>query len=292
MTPISSESPLSCCPSGASASLRLCLRNAALPGEEDGPCLGMHPCDMRHRGLAANDLLILRAADRTVFLRAAPGVGLRRGEASVLMSEMARAAGGGLLVQLPTAADGSLSGEVDKVAAGYPLCAICRYDSVDEAEAARNRVSDFGRGFDYASARLAGKGGRWLVWRAVARYPLSREQLVGLDACLGVAVSSSSVRYEDAQRQIDKAVQLEGGEVVAVRLAGEAVAFEWLKTVLPDGLLPAGQARLALAPVSRLPETVHQQGGCGDGNGVVPGCTEGSARARKELPSGYQGGGT
>lgn len=67
--------------------------------------------------------------------------------------------------------------------------------------------------------------------------------------------------YDDPRRAIGKRVRLEDGRIVAVRLAGETLARDWLKELWLTGRADSELRRWLLAPLGAAPGRPSQGAG-------------------------------
>lgn len=143
--------------------------------------------------------------------------------------------------------------EVVRSGLNYPLAALRRCQDVAEAlrvlAAARRLLPDFA----YASVGLYGRAHPLVLFRAATAAPVDAKALAAIDQCFGLLGESDVMVYEDAQRRISKKAVLPGGQLLAVRLAGETLAQVWLKEAMAEGELAASLLRFILAPSAQAP---------------------------------------
>ncbi|NJD25600.1 MAG: nitrate reductase [Betaproteobacteria bacterium] len=232
---------------------------------EDEPLLAMHPCDMLHRGLADGDIASIRNGRGEIRVRVAERTGLAKGRAWLPMhwgSQFMNSAGANGLTS--AAADPysfqpelkHATVQVERLDLPYPLAVLRRCADTGEALAlladARRLLGEF----PYATIGLYGRQSPLVVGRAATAEPLSAELIAALDARFGMADEEGAIVYADASRRVSKKAVARGGRLMAIRLAGEALAQVWLKQAMAEDELDAGLIRFALAPSARPPVSV------------------------------------
>jgi assimilatory nitrate reductase catalytic subunit len=107
--------------------------------------------------------------------------------------------------------------------------------------------------FAYASLAPTGREQRpALLLKAAATTAPDAELLAQIDALLGLD-QGPVMAYDDPRRGVGKRLRTEGGRIVAVRLAGEIAARDWLKGLWEQGSSDAELRRWLLAPLATPP---------------------------------------
>jgi assimilatory nitrate reductase catalytic subunit len=232
---------------------------------EDEPLLAMHPCDMRHRGLADGDIARVRNGRGEIRVRVAAQAGLAKGCAWLPMhwgSRFMNSAGANALTcdaadphsRQPELKHAAV--QVERLDLTYPLAVLRRCADTDAAlnlmAEARRLLADF----PYATVGLYGRQSPLVVFRAATAEPLPAERIAALDALFGMVGDEGAIVYADASRRVSKKAVARDGRLMAIRLAGEALAQAWLKQAMAEDELDAGLIRFALAPSARAPVSV------------------------------------
>ena len=68
------------------------------------------------------------------------------------------------------------------------------------------------------------------------------------------------MRFSDKKRGISKRARIEGGLLLAVRLAGETKARDWVAELMARGELPLDLRRWLMAPVEKPPSGSRTRG--------------------------------
>jgi assimilatory nitrate reductase catalytic subunit len=230
---------------------------------DDEPLLAMHSCDMRHRGLEADDLVNVSNPRGNIVVRVSEGAGLKRGRAWLPMhwgNRFMNSAGVNALTisacdpysQQPELKHAAVA--INKADLPWPLvvlrkCAAGELESLALLDKARTLLP----AFSYASVGLYGRAEPLVIFRAAMKVPLTDAQLQEIDALFGLAEETSAIVYADKQRQISKRAVTLDGKLLGVRLAGETLAQSWLKDVMADDTLDATLIRWAVAPIGKAP---------------------------------------
>lgn len=114
--------------------------------------------------------------------------------------------------------------------------------------------------FDHASFSLAGRERPALLVSAAHHEAPGADLLERIDRQLEL-LDGPILAYDDPRRAIGKRVRLEDGRIVAVRLAGETLARDWLKELWLTGRADSELRRWLLAPLGAAPGRPSQ--GCG-----------------------------
>jgi assimilatory nitrate reductase catalytic subunit len=229
---------------------------------EDEPLLGMHACDMRHRGLASGDLVKVTSRRGEMVVRIAEQAGLKKGRVWLPMhwgSQFMNSAGANGLIsdaidpysQQPELKHAAV--QVSRTDLPYPLCVIRRCASQTEAIALQQKARVLLQRFAYATLGLYGSKTPLVVFRAAQASPIDSAVIAEIDQLFGLAGEAGALHFADAARHVRKKALAHQGRLLGVRLAGEAVAQAWLKQAIAEDELDAGLIRFALAPTAKPP---------------------------------------
>ena len=232
---------------------------------EDEPILRMHPCDLRHRGLAAADLVRVFNGRGEIVVRAEVGAELAKGRAWLPMhwgSRFMNGAGANALT--PDATDPysfqpelkHAAVQVAKAELPYPLAVVRRCADQAAALELLAAARAFLPRLPYATATLYGRSNPLVVLRGALAEPATPELLAELDRVFAMADAAGAIVYNDARRRISKRAINQGGSLVGVRLAGETLAMGWLRQAMAEDDLDPGLIRFALAPSAKPPAAV------------------------------------
>jgi assimilatory nitrate reductase catalytic subunit len=232
---------------------------------EDEPLLAMHPCDMRHRGLASGDIARVFNRRGETVVRVVEQEGLAKGRAWMPMhwgNQFMSGAGVNALSsdatdpysQQPELKHAAV--EIVRLELPYPLAVLRRCADTGQALELLAAARALLPGFAYATVGLYGRQSPLVVFRAATPEPIAAERLAAIDALFDLDASDGAIVYADASRQIAKKAIAREGRLYGIRLAGEALAQGWLKQAMAEDELDAGLIRFALAPTARPPVSV------------------------------------
>ena len=108
--------------------------------------------------------------------------------------------------------------------------------------------------FEYASVGLFGHRHEGVIFRAAASVPLSPNFVAEVDAILGLNETESVLAYEDKRRSVGRRLRIKNGKLAAVRLSGDAMAKDWLRDWLAEGMSVTHLTRVLLAPAVKPPQ--------------------------------------
>ena len=109
---------------------------------------------------------------------------------------------------------------------------------------------------DHATLTLAGREEPLLIfrgWIENEHFPWSKDLIREFDRELGLDDAQTALSFVDAKRNISKRAIIVGGALVAVRLAGETRAADWLRDLMISGASIPDLRRWLLAPVAQPP---------------------------------------
>ena len=127
-------------------------------------------------------------------------------------------------------------------------------------------MREHARAFDFASVVLQDGAHAGVVLRAACASAVSAEIVAAIDAILGLD-AHDVLRYDDGTRDLGRRFRIAGGQLVAVRLSGDATGEDWLREWLATGvdvsalrtalMVPRAQAPRAMPPRSRVVCSCH-----------------------------------
>lgn len=230
---------------------------ARLFGHVEEAVLGLHPDDMRRRRLQDGQLVKVESRRGSLILPVQRDESLQHGQAFLPMhwgDRFLKGLGINVLTQAsfdPLSKQPELKQagiQVEPVALPWQFFALAEGQVQQRFEALRPLFEDF----EYASFSLAGRERAALVIRAATRSAPDTELLKVIDRLLNL-VEGPVLAYDDPHRSVGKRVRLENGRIMALRLAGETAARQWLKGLWLDGEVDPDLRRWLLAPLSTLP---------------------------------------
>ncbi|MFZ2853278.1 MAG: molybdopterin-dependent oxidoreductase [Rhodocyclaceae bacterium] len=238
----------------------------------DEPVVEMNSCDMRHRGLEDGDLVRVHNARGSIVVPALAGAGMARGLAWLPMhwgSRFMNSPGANALT--PSAVDPySFQPElkhaavaVDAAKLPWPLVVIRRVENTLPEGASLDAATLLARArtllpeFEYASVAFNGRAAALMIFRAASATPLPEARLQEIDALFGLDDEAEAIVFVDARRNISKRALTRDGQMIGVRLAGDARAQGWIKQAIAEAQAGSGAgtglARWAVAPLSAPP---------------------------------------
>lgn len=232
---------------------------------EDEPLLTMHPCDLRHRGLASGDLARVFNRRGEAVVRVVAGEGLAKGRAWMPMhwgSQFMNTPGVNALVGDAIDPDSKqpelkhAAVEVVRAELPYPVAVLRRCADRDAALALLERAKSLLGEFPYAALALYGRSSPLVIFRAAAETALEAAAIDRLDTLFGLDGEAGAIVYADPSRAVAKKAVARDGGLFGVRLAGETLAQTWLKRAMAEDELDAGLLRYALAPSATPPVSV------------------------------------
>ncbi|HEX6827975.1 MAG TPA: molybdopterin dinucleotide binding domain-containing protein, partial [Burkholderiales bacterium] len=246
---------------------------ARLYSHEPEPLLHMHPDDLARRSLAAGDLVKVKSRRGEVVVKIAESRSLRPGQCFLPMHWGAARMGGLGVNALTISATDPYSKQpelkhaavrVERFTAGRALVALARAPRsapVDHPSplALLEKLRTWLPRFPYASLTLLGRDDPVVVLKARCE-ALTPELLEALDRELGLDDPARVLSYQDTQRDIAKRARVEDDTLLAVRLAGETRATEWLAELMAQGASAAPLRPWLLAPLSQPPAGTAARG--------------------------------
>ncbi|WP_394558202.1 molybdopterin-dependent oxidoreductase [Aquipseudomonas alcaligenes] len=231
---------------------------ARLFGHAPEAALTLHPDELARRGLQAGELIHLRSRRGGLILPVQADDALRPGQAYLPMhwgDRFLKGLGTNVLTQpafdpLSKQPELKLSAvEVERAELPWQFFALVEGDVQRRLTALRPLFE----GFAYASLAPTGREQRpALLIKAAAEKAPDAKLLAEIDALLGID-QGPVLAYDDAKRRVGKRVRIENGRIVAIRLAGETAARDWLKGLWEQGSSDADLRRWLLAPLATPP---------------------------------------
>lgn len=230
---------------------------ARLFGHVEEALLGMNAEDMRRRRLLDGQLVEVKSRRGSLILPVQKDDSLRAGQAFLPMHWGDRFLKGLGSNALTLASVDSLSKqpelkhagiEVERVELPWQFFALVEGDVQRRFEALRPLFETF----DYASFSLGGRERSALLIRGARDAAPTAVELDAIDHLLGLD-EGPVLAYDDPRRAVGKRVRIEDGRIVALRLAGETAARQWLRGLWESGSADAELRRWLLAPLSAPP---------------------------------------
>ncbi|MEL0169096.1 MAG: molybdopterin-dependent oxidoreductase [Pseudomonadaceae bacterium] len=109
-----------------------------------------------------------------------------------------------------------------------------------------------GERFDYLGMGLIGRERPALVMRTAAATAPSAALLAEIDSLCGLD-DPSTMRYDDPASGVSKRIRLNEGRITAMRLSGDTLARDWLRSLWQSANTDTSLHRWFLAPVSAPP---------------------------------------
>ena len=231
---------------------------ARLFGHAPEAVLGLHPDELKRRNLQPGELIHLRSRRGGLILPVQADEALQPGQAYLPMhwgDRFLKGLGTNVLTQpafdpLSKQPELKLSAvQVERAELPWQFFALVEGDVQRRLEALRPLFEQFA----YASLAPTGREQRpALLIKAAAEAAPDAALLSAIDALLGVD-TGPVMAYDDARRGVGKRVRFADGRIVAVRLAGEIAARDWLKGLWEQGSSDADLRRWLLAPLPTPP---------------------------------------
>ena len=238
---------------------------ARLFGHEEEALVHLHPEELRRRQLQDGQLVRLKSRRGALILPVSADDSVRPGQAFLPMhwgDRFLKGLGCNVLT-LPAFDPLSKQPElkhagvqVESVELPWRLFALVETDIQARFEALRALCEVF----DHASFSLAGRERPALLVSAAHHEAPGADLLERIDRQLEL-LDGPILAYDDPRRAIGKRVRLEDGRIVAVRLAGETLARDWLKELWLTGRADSELRRWLLAPLGAAPGRPSQGAG-------------------------------
>ncbi|MBL8522908.1 MAG: molybdopterin-dependent oxidoreductase [Betaproteobacteria bacterium] len=205
------------------------------------PMLGLHADDMAARGLADGDVARVSTRRGAMNVRVATSAEVKAGVVYLPMHWGSQFMSGSGINVLTTGVFDPVSKQpelkhsavqVARVNMVWQMTAMC---AVSDPQELMFRLSPFLKRFDYASLTPAGSAQAAVILRAFHSLVPESSLIDELDAILNLGSDNCDVVLDDAAAGVSKRARLQDEKLVAFRLAGEAMAGEWLKDFVISG---------------------------------------------------------
>ncbi|WP_443199648.1 nitrate reductase [Pseudomonas sp. B392_1p] len=230
---------------------------AQLFGHAPDAVLGLHPDDLRQRQLRHGDLVRLRSRRGSLILPVHADEALLPGQAWLPMhwgNRFLKGLGINVLTQpafdpLSKQPELKISAvDVEKVELPWQLFVLIEGD----VQRHFNELRPLFENFAYANLSLAGRDRPALRIKAAHSRAPDAEWLARIDRLLGLH-EGAVLAYDDPHRTVGKRLRIEDDRIVALRLAGETLARDWLQSLWEEGRFDTELRRWLLAPLSAQP---------------------------------------
>ncbi len=238
---------------------------ARLFGHEEEALVHLHPEELRRSQLRDGQLVRLKSRRGALVLPVSADDSVRPGQA-LPADALGRSLPQGPGLQCPDPAGvrplskqpelKHAGVQVESVELPWRLFALVETDIQARFEALRALCEVF----DHASFSLAGRERPALLVSAAHHEAPGADLLERIDRQLEL-LDGPILAYDDPRRAIGKRVRLEDGRIVAVRLAGETLARDWLKELWLTGRADSELRRWLLAPLGAAPGRPSQGAG-------------------------------
>nr|WP_298143213.1 nitrate reductase [uncultured Pseudomonas sp.] len=230
---------------------------ARLFGHVEDAVLSLHPDELRRRRLQSGDLIKVRSRRGSLIVPVQADDSVRSGQAYLPMhwgDRFLKGLGTNVLTQPafdPLSKQPELKHagiEVEKVELPWTFFALVEGEVQTRFQALRPLFE----GFAYANLTLTGRERPALLIRAASTVAPQPELLAQIDRLLDLH-QGPVLAYDDPRKAVGKRVRIEEGRIVSLRLAGETIARDWLKSLWSEGQADADLRRWLLAPLSTPP---------------------------------------
>lgn len=230
---------------------------ARLFGHVEEALLSLNPDDLRLRGLRDGDLARVHSRRGSLVVPVQADSALRAGQAYLPMHWGDRFLKGLGTNVLTLPAFDPLSKQPELKHAGIDVEKVelpWQFFALVEGDVQRrfNALRPLFEHVDYANLVPTGRERPALLIKAAAAKAPDAALLAQIDVLLGVD-EGPVLSYDDPRRAVGKRVRLDGERIVAIRLAGETAARDWLKGLWSDGRTDAELRRWLLAPLATPP---------------------------------------
>lgn len=236
---------------------------ARLFNHEQEPLLHMHQEDLLRRRLKNGDLVRVRARGGEIVVKAMQSATVRPGQCFLPMHWGGNAMSGlGANTLTPAEFDPyskqpelkHAAVEVEAFVAASTLVAMraSTDDEADNPHTLMERLRPLLASFPYASLTLSGRNHPVVVFKARCE-KIEPAVLEQLDRELGLDDPLKTLSYSDNRRDISKRARVDGDQLMAIRLAGESLASDWLTDLMVRRESAAPVRNWLLAPVSQPP---------------------------------------
>ncbi|MFZ5484046.1 MAG: molybdopterin-dependent oxidoreductase [Pseudomonadota bacterium] len=239
-------------------------RVARLWNHVEEPAISLNPADLDRRGLKPGSLVKISSRRGHLILPCQADADLRPGQAWLPMHWGAGTLSGQGVNALTQPAFDPVSRQPELKHAAIqvaPWQAEHRLTLLANGDATLpHRLRPWLNRFAWASLTVSGRDRPVVTLEAAHDRPIPLEWLAELDTLAGLDDPLATLAYDDGHRGVSKKAGIVAGRIVAVRLAGETAARDWLKELILSGA-EAGPLR----PWLLSPLAVPPQGGQGRG---------------------------
>lgn len=231
-------------------------------GHSPRAAIAVNPVDLVRRNLTAGELVRIAGARGEIVLPLATDEGIAPGQAWIPMHwGAATLAHGGPNVLTSPAVD-PVSGQpaLKQAAVGIEPAELgwrARWAAVAHdagaAVALMTAVRPHLAQFGYAALELAGRERPVVVLNVANGWAVPEALLAPLDVAFGCGEGEPVLRLSDTRRGIDKRARIAGEQLVALRLAGETAAFDWLLDAMLAGTAMGPLRPWIFAPLATPP---------------------------------------
>ncbi len=210
-------------------------RAAQLYAHAPEPTLSMNAQTLANLDLAAQDLVTISSARGSMVLPVEASADVALNEAFLPMHWGSRFIKGAGINALTVSAFDPVSRQpelkhaavsVERAELPWRLVAMAEASDADDASTLLTALAAHFDQFDYASCGLAGRDRDIVVFRAAAVKAISQHVIDALDALFGI--DTAALEFSDATSGVSRAMKVEGGKLIAMRLAGDISGQDWL----------------------------------------------------------------
>ncbi len=207
-------------------------RASQLHAHAPEPILTMHPQTLAQLGIEDRDLVTVTGARGVMRLPVEASEDMALNEAFLPMhwgSRFIKGAGINTLTLStfdPTSRQPELKhAAVNVERAVLPWRLVAMAETTDASKLLTALAEHFDA-FEYATCGISGRDKDIVVFRAAAKKPVPQHVIDTLDAQLGL--DETSLEFSDAAAGINRAMKIDAGRVISIRLAGDISGQEWL----------------------------------------------------------------
>ncbi|MCK9285033.1 MAG: molybdopterin-dependent oxidoreductase [Rhodocyclaceae bacterium] len=237
------------------------------------PQLELHPADVERRGFADGGLVRVKSKRGSFVARLKATTAVRPGQAFMPMHWGGQFMRGKGTNSVTTPAFDPISKQpelkhaavaIEKFDPGWGIVALFRAPAGcgGETLARHAALQPWLSRCDHATLTLAGREQPVLIfqgWNEAGHSEWDEERIATFDAELGLD-GDRALRFADRKRGISKRARIDGSLLLAVRLAGETRARDWLAELMAAGEMPTDLRRWLLAPLEKPPAGTHCRG--------------------------------
>ena len=214
-------------------------------GHTPRAAIAVHPVDLVRRDFTAGALVRIKSERGEIVLPVEPDDGVAPGQAWIPMhwggATLAHAGANFLTSSAtdPMSKQPALKQVAVSIApatdlewrACWAAVAVDQAQAVEWMDALRPHLKQFG----YAAISLAGRQQPVVALRTAHAHAMPGQALRPIDDIFGCEEGGELLRLRDGARGIDKRARIEGRRLLAIRLGGETVAFDWIADAMIAG---------------------------------------------------------